>query len=48
MIWEWSQPVLLAASFAYLLSGVVIRLSGVVKRHTGTRVMNPPPEKQVG
>ena len=48
LIWEWSQPVLLAASFAYLLSGVVIRLSGVVKRHTGTRIANPPAEKQVG
>ncbi len=48
LIWEWSQPVLLAASFAYLLSGVVIRLSSVVKRHTGTRLPSPPPEKQLG
>ncbi len=48
MIWEWSQPVLLAASFAYLLSGVLIRLSGVVKRHTGSRLPNPPPETQIG
>ena len=47
MIWEWSQPVLLAASFAYLLSGVVIRLSGVVKRRSGSRLLNPPAERPV-
>jgi len=48
MIWEWSQPVLLAASCAYLLSGIVIRFSGIVKRHKGTRPPNPLPEHQVG
>jgi CDP-diacylglycerol--serine O-phosphatidyltransferase len=48
MIWEWSQPVLLAASLAYLVSGAVIRLSSVVKRHRGARPPNPLPEHQVG
>ncbi len=48
MIWEWSQPVLLAVSCAYLISGVVIRLSSFVKRHKGTRPPSPLPEHQVG
>jgi CDP-diacylglycerol---serine O-phosphatidyltransferase len=48
LIWEWSQPVLLATSLAYLMSGVVIRLSGVVKRHKGTRSPSPPREQQIG
>jgi CDP-diacylglycerol--serine O-phosphatidyltransferase len=46
LIWEWSQPVLLAASLAYLMSGVVMRLSGVVRRRKGTRPA--PREQQVG
>ena len=48
MIWEWSKELLLAASLAYLMSGIVIRLSGVVKRHKGTRPPNPLPEHQIG
>jgi CDP-diacylglycerol--serine O-phosphatidyltransferase len=48
MIWEWSQPVLLAVSCAYLISGVVMRLSSFLKRHKGTRPPNPLPEHQIG
>lgn len=48
MIWEWSRELLLAASLAYLMSGIVIRLSGVVKRHKGARPPNPLPEHQIG
>lgn len=48
MIWEWSQPVLLAVTCAYLISGVVIRFSSLVKRHKGTRPPSPLPEHQVG
>jgi CDP-diacylglycerol--serine O-phosphatidyltransferase len=48
MIWEWSKELLLAASLAYLISGIVIRLSGVVKRHKGTRPPNPLAEHQIG
>jgi len=48
LVWEWSQPVLLAVSSAYLLSGIVIRLSGVVKRRKGARPPSPLPEHQVG
>jgi CDP-diacylglycerol--serine O-phosphatidyltransferase len=48
MIWEWSQPVLLAVTCAYLISGVVIRLSGFVRRHKGSRPPRPLTERQVG
>jgi len=48
VIWEWSQPVLLAVSCAYLISGIVIRLSGLVKRRKGTRPPSPLPEHQIG
>ncbi len=48
MIWEWSQPVLLGVSCAYLISGVVMRLSGFVKRQKGTRPPSPPAEQLVG
>jgi CDP-diacylglycerol--serine O-phosphatidyltransferase len=48
LIWEWSQPVLLAVSCAYLMSGIVIRLSSFVKRHKGTRPPSSLPEHQVG
>jgi CDP-diacylglycerol--serine O-phosphatidyltransferase len=34
LIWEWSQPVLLAAACAYLLSGVVMKMAGLVRRLT--------------
>ncbi len=48
MIWEWSQPVLLAVSSAYLISGVVIRFSSFLKRQRGPRPSNSLPEHQVG
>lgn len=48
MIWEWSQLLLLAVSCAYLMSGIVIRLSSLLKRHKGTRPPSPLPEHQVG
>jgi CDP-diacylglycerol--serine O-phosphatidyltransferase len=48
IIWEWSQPVLLAVSCAYLMSGIVIRLGSFVKRLRGTRPPSPLPEHQVG
>ena len=47
MIWEWSQPILFAVSFAYLLSGIVIRASSLLKRHTGARPPSSSPEDQV-
>jgi CDP-diacylglycerol--serine O-phosphatidyltransferase len=48
LIWEWSQPVLLAASCAYLLSGIVMRFSGIVRRRAKSRPHAPLPEHQVG
>lgn len=45
MIWNFSQPVLLALATTYVASGIVIRVGGVIKRrfrHT------PHPEHQVG
>jgi CDP-diacylglycerol---serine O-phosphatidyltransferase len=46
LIWDLSQPVLLAMSIAYVLSGIIIRAGGIVRRK-----LNPPhrqPEHQVG
>jgi CDP-diacylglycerol--serine O-phosphatidyltransferase len=48
VIWEWSQPVLFAVSCAYLISGIVMRFSSLVKRRKGTRPPSPQPEHQVG
>jgi CDP-diacylglycerol--serine O-phosphatidyltransferase len=48
MIWEWSQPVLLAAACAYLLSGIVIRFSAFLRRQKGSRPPSSLPEHQVG
>lgn len=48
VIWNWSQPVLLAVSSSYLISGIVMRFSGFVKRRKGTRPPSPLPEHQVG
>jgi CDP-diacylglycerol--serine O-phosphatidyltransferase len=48
LIWEWSQPVLLAGSCAYLLSGIVMRFSALLRRHKGSRPPSSLPEHQVG
>ena len=45
LIWNFSQPVLLALASAYVVSGIVIRAGGIIKRrfrHT------PHPEHQIG
>jgi CDP-diacylglycerol--serine O-phosphatidyltransferase len=47
LIWNYSQPVFLAMALAYVGSGVVIRIGGIVKR----RLKHSPPrqpEHQVG
>lgn len=47
LIWNFSQPVLLAMAIAYVGSGIVIRVGGSVRRRL--RRSNPPhPEHQVG
>lgn len=48
LIWEWSQPVLMAAACAYVMSGILIRVSGFIRRH---RKLKPRPhytEHQIG
>jgi CDP-diacylglycerol--serine O-phosphatidyltransferase len=48
LIWEWPQPVLLAAACAYVVSGIVIRIGGVVRRHKKSRPPAVVVEHQVG
>jgi len=46
LIWDLSQPVLLAMAIAYALSGIIIRVGGIIRRR-----LHPPhrqPEHQVG
>lgn len=45
LIWNYAQPVLLALSFAYVGSGIVIRIAGLLKR---LRHTPPRREEQVG
>jgi CDP-diacylglycerol--serine O-phosphatidyltransferase len=46
LIWNYSQPVLLAMAGAYVASGIIIRIGGIVRRHL--RPPTPQPERQVG
>jgi CDP-diacylglycerol--serine O-phosphatidyltransferase len=48
IIWNWSQPVLLAAASAYVLSGILIRIGGLVRRYRKPRPRAPLPEHQIG
>lgn len=41
-IWNYSQPVLLILATAYVSSGIVIRVGGVIRRH----LRPPPPQPQ--
>ncbi len=47
LIWNYSQPVLLACAASYVASGIVIRIGGIVRRYL--RPTRPgAPEHQVG
>jgi CDP-diacylglycerol---serine O-phosphatidyltransferase len=47
LIWNYSQPVLLACAACYVASGIVIRVGGIIRRHL--RPSRPEqPEHQVG
>jgi CDP-diacylglycerol--serine O-phosphatidyltransferase len=47
MIWNYSQPVLLALAGTYVASGIIIRVGGIIRRRF--RPASPPqPEHQVG
>jgi CDP-diacylglycerol---serine O-phosphatidyltransferase len=48
LIWEWPQPVLLAAASAYVVSGIAIRLAGLTRRRKKSRPPAPIPEHQIG
>ena len=50
LIWSLSQPVLLAMSVAYVLSGIVIRAGGIVRRRLrpSRPELEKRPEHQVG
>jgi CDP-diacylglycerol---serine O-phosphatidyltransferase len=48
LISQWSQPVLLIAACAYLLSGIIIRIGGIVRRHRKSRPPAHLRERQIG
>lgn len=48
LIWEWPQPVLLAAACAYVTSGIAIRIVGVVRKHKKSRSPAVVAENQIG
>ena len=47
LIWNYSQPVLLAMAVSYVSSGIIIRVGGIIKRKI--RPVPPPqhPQHQV-
>jgi CDP-diacylglycerol---serine O-phosphatidyltransferase len=48
LVWAWAQPVLLAAASAYVASGIVIRVGGLIRRYRKSRQPASFPEHQVG
>ncbi len=46
LIWNFSQPVLLALACAYVASGIVVRVGGAARRWFHR--MHPGPERQIG
>jgi CDP-diacylglycerol---serine O-phosphatidyltransferase len=48
LIWNFSQPVLLAMGTAYVGSGIVVRLGGVLRRRLRKSPPAPTPEHQAG
>lgn len=48
MIWAWPQPVLLAAASAYVSSGIIIRVGGLIRRYRRLHSPKHLPEHQVG
>jgi CDP-diacylglycerol--serine O-phosphatidyltransferase len=48
LIWNWPQPVLLAFACAYVVSGIAIRMGGLIRRRKRSRPPAPYPEHQIG
>lgn len=47
LIWAWPQPVLLVFGVTYLMSGIVIRAGGLIKRRRRNRPSASLPEQQI-
>lgn len=47
VIVQWSQPVLMGLAAAYVVSGIVIRLSGFIRRRRRTRLRTAVTEKEI-
>src|SRR5581483_2146053 len=41
LLWNWAQPVLLAVASAYVVSGIAIRVGGLIRRHKRSRPHAP-------
>jgi CDP-diacylglycerol--serine O-phosphatidyltransferase len=48
LIWNYSQPVLLALSMLYVSTGIVIRAGGIIRRRFRPHPQQPHPEHQTG
>jgi CDP-diacylglycerol---serine O-phosphatidyltransferase len=48
LVWLWSRPVLLILATTYALSGIVIRVGGLLRRRKRSRTAPQLPEHQVG
>ncbi len=48
LIWNYSQPVLLAMAIAYVGSGIVVRVAGLLRRFTRKAPPPPQPHRQLG
>ncbi len=48
LIWAWSQPMLLALASAYVASGILIRIGGLIRRWKRSRPPKRLPEHQIG
>jgi len=48
LIWNYSQPVLLAISSLYVGAGIAIRAGGIIRRRFRPHPPRPEPEHQVG
>jgi CDP-diacylglycerol--serine O-phosphatidyltransferase len=48
LVWNYSQPVLLALSSLYVATGIFIRAGGIVRRRFRPHPPRPQPEHQVG
>ena len=47
-IWNYSQPLLLAMSTAYVASGIIIRVGGILRKRLRHAPPPPHPEHQIG